>query len=432
MHTMIDQATILPTAENSAELTRWKTRAWIDPGTVNWYSGRMVESESTNHMKNVLEIDTVKRFVRGPEIVDIGTGTGRAALPLIAAGYKLTGIDSSQAMLDELRRLAGQAPIVLKAGDLFHLPCDDRSFDCAVALNVLVHFPTWRESLSEWKRVVRHGGRIIFDIHSLDHVTAAYGCDKQRWPEALRRTDDPKNFSQFMSRLSIDELVSFANETDLSIAAVVPYGAFLGGGNTNWLHYEALESTHKWRRLLSWFARDESLLELGLFLEETLISRLTPRLAGRMFVVLDNRPDAAANARFAADMKSRDLALDRLDMAALLPWLPLTVDEYSAELDRLLRPLRSRHFFFLLFRSMASHCPIFNFRGALSSSMGRQMAAWMDCERIDRQAVEIARSWSTTSTFKFRSDVDVTLGMEYFLVRDLLAKYFGVFGGRSE
>ncbi|HWJ34470.1 MAG TPA: class I SAM-dependent methyltransferase [Steroidobacteraceae bacterium] len=429
---MSDQCTLAPPAKAAEDLTYWKTHAWIDPGTVTWYSGRMIENESTNHMKNVLEIGILKRFARGPDIVDIGTGTGRAALPLIAAGYSLTGIDSSQAMLDEVRRLAGQTPIVLKAGDLFRLPCEDRSFDCAVALNVLVHFPTWRESLSEWKRVVRHGGRIIFDIHSLDHVTAAYGDDKQRWPEALRRTDDPKNFSQFMSRLSIDELVSFANDADLSISAVVPYGAFLGGGNTNWLHYEALESTHKWTRLLSWFARDERLMELGLFLEETLISRLTTRLAGRMFVVLDNKKDTAANARFAAEMKLRDRALDQIDMAALRPWLPMTIEEFSAELDRLLRPLRNRHFFFLLFRSLISHCPTFNFRGALSTTTSRQMAAWMDCERIDRQAVEIARTWSTKSSFKFHSGVDVTLGMEYFLVRDLLTKYFGMFGGHPK
>ena len=427
---MSHRSTAAAPADNP-DLRRWKTSAWFDPGTVRWYSGRMVQNESTNRLKNALEIGTIRKFVRGPDIVDIGTGTGRAALPLAAAGYNLTGIDSSQAMLDEVRRLAGQSPLTLKTGDLFALPCDDQSFDCAVALNVLVHFASWRESLREWQRVVRPGGRIIFDVHSLDHVTAAYGKDRSRWPTALRNTEDPGNFQHFMARMAVDELVEFANSADLSIAAVVPYGAFLGGGNTNWLHYENLESTHKWRRVLSWFAVDQGLMDLGLLLEQTLVAHLTPRVTGRMFVILDNQKSIDANERFAADIKARDRAIDEADLGALLPWLPMTAEAYAQEFTRLLRPLRSRHFFFLLFRSLISRRPAFNIRGALPSPVLRQLNDWMNNERIDRQSVSIARNWSNACDGKFKHGVDVTLAMEYFLVRDLLAKYFRIFPGSA-
>jgi SAM-dependent methyltransferase len=426
---MTDLSTLNAHARNITDLVRWKTEAWLDPGMVKWYSGRMVENESTNRLKNALEINAIKRFVRGAKIIDIGTGTGRAALPLIASGYALTGIDSSQAMLDELKRLAGNLPIVLKAGDLFDLPCGDHSFDCAVALNVLVHFSNWRESLREWQRVVRPGGRLIFDIHSLDHVTAAYGRDSAFWPPSLKRTCEPENFTDYVSRISVDDLVSFANEAGFSIAAVLPYGAFLGGGNINWLQYEELESTHKWKRVLSWFARDQGLLDLGLFLEEALISRLTPRITGRMFVILDNKRDEAGNARFAADLKARDQALDQRDFAALAPWLPMKIEAYAGQFERLLAPLRSRHFFFLLYRSLLARAPGFDFRGALPEATQRQMTEWMRMGSIDRQAVEIARNWCAAGEFRMQSGVDVSLGVEYFLVRDLLSKYFGLFSG---
>ena len=427
---MSDQSASANQERDDAALIHWKTNAWADPGVVGWYSGRMVQAESTNTLKNVIEINTIKRFARGPSIVDIGVGTGRAALPLVAEGYRLTGIDSSQAMLDETRRLAGDRPIALLRGDLADLPCDDATFDCAVALNVLVHFPNWRESLLEWKRVMRPGGRLIFDIHSLDHATAACGTDKDQWPEALRSTDDPQSFNRYVARIGIAELVSFADAAGLTIAAVVPYGAFLGGGNTNWLLYEELESKQRWKRVLSWFARDQALFDLGLFLEEALISQLTPRVAGRMFVILDNAPDAQANAAFAADIAARDEAIGRRDFAALAQWLPLTPGALGAQFERLLRPLRCRHFFFLLYKTLVANLPDFDFHAALPAYVRQQLSVWIANERLDREAVAIARSWSAGCDFKIKHGVDVTIGVEYSLVAALLAKYFGVFGAR--
>lgn len=418
-----------PTEDGQSDLIRWKTDAWQDPRMVNWYSGRMVVSESTNSLKNAVEIGTIRRFANGPEIVDIGVGTGRAALPLVADGYRVTGIDSSQAMLDETRRLAAGAPISLEVGDLAALPCKDHAFDCAVALNVLVHFPNWRESLLEWKRVVRPGGRMVFDIHSLDHAHAAYGTDESRWPAALKRTQTKGDFTHYMSRVSVDELVEFANGAGLAIVAAEPYGAFLGGGNINWLSYAELDATQRWKRLLSWFARDQALFNLGYFLEDAIIRHLTPRVTGRMFVVLDNRPDREANARFAASVAARDAALDQRDFAALLPWLPHTLEQYAAQLESLLKPLRSRRFFFGLFKTLVARMPGFDFRGVLAPAVLEQFGAWLEHERIDQRATSIARGWAAGAPFRFKDGVDVGLGAEYDLVKALLQKHFGIFNG---
>lgn len=150
---MSNQAAATAASHEDDSLINWKTHAWQDAGMVSWYSGRMVENTSTNYLKNVLEVGTVKRHIRGKEVLDIGIGTGRASLPLIEQGFAVTGIDSSQAMLNETRRLAGNLPITLKLGDITKLPFDAESFDSAIALNVMVHFPTggrlcW--SGSEW------------------------------------------------------------------------------------------------------------------------------------------------------------------------------------------------------------------------------------------------------------------------------------------
>jgi len=421
-----------PTEDGRSDLIRWKTDAWQDPRMVSWYSGRMVVSESTNSLKNALEVGAIRRFASGRDVVDIGVGTGRAALPLVADGYRVTGIDSSQAMLDETRRLAAGAPITLKVGDLAALPCEDNAFDCAVALNVLVHFPNWRESLLEWKRVVRAGGRMVFDIHSLDHVHAAYGSDESRWPAALERTQTQGDFTHYMSRVSVGELVEFADGAGLTIVAAEPYGAFLGGGNVNWLSYAELDATHRWKRLLSWFARDQALFDLGNFLEDAIVRHLTPRVTGRMFVVLDNRPDREANARFAASVAARDAAIDRRDFAALLPWLPHTREQYAARIESLLKPLRNRRFFFGLFKTLMTRMPGFDLRGVVADEVLEQYIAWLEHEQIDERATRIARGWAEGAPFRIKDGIDVTIGAEYDLVKALLQNHFGIFdGGRQ-
>lgn len=421
-----------PTEDGLSDLSRRKTDAWQDPRMVSWYSGRMVVSESTNSLKHALEVGAIRRFASGKDVVDIGVGTGGAALPPVADGYRVTGIDSSQAMLDETRRQAAGAPISLKAGDLAALPCEDNAFDCAVALNALDHFPNWRESLREWKRVVRPGGRMIFDIHSLDHVHAAYGTDESRWPAPLKRTQNKGDFTHCMSRVSVEELVEFANGAGLTIVAAEPYGAFLGGGNVNWLSYEALDATQRWKRLLSWFARDQALFDLGYFLEDAIVRHLTPRVTGRMFVVLDNRPDSEANARFAASVAARDAALDQRDFAALLPWLPHTREHYAAQFESLLKPLRSRRFFFGLFKALMTSTAGFDLRGVIAAEVLEQYVAWLEHERIDERATRIARGWAAGAPFRIKDGIDVAMGTEYELVKALLQKHFGIFdGGRQ-
>ena len=428
---MSNQAAATAASHEDDSLINWKTHAWQDAGMVSWYSGRMVENTSTNYLKNVLEVSTVKRHIRGKEVLDIGIGTGRASLPLIEQGFAVTGIDSSQAMLNETRRLAGNLPITLKLGDITKLPFDAESFDSAIALNVMVHFPNWREALLEWKRVVRPGGRIVFDIHSRDHFEAAYGADIDKWPAVIREAEDPTNFGRYMSRIRVDELVAFADQEGFAIVDAVPHGAFLGGGNINAFLYEPLEKSKRWTRVLSWFARDPQLLELGLFLEELLVARLTPKVAGRMFVVLENRTDAEGNRAWAEEQRKKNAALEQLSFRALMPWMLLSSEDLSQELDRLLQPLRARHFFYCLLKVLVQRCPSYDFAGLLSEERVQQFSVWLAAEALDRRVMSLAKGWSVGCPDKLRHGVDLTLGADYHLVDTLLAKHYGIFGGNQ-
>src|SRR5690349_21285171 len=69
------------------------------------------------------------------EVLDVGCGFGRHCVPLAEAGYRVTGVDRSQTLLDEARRRAGSQrwPKFARA-DYRELPFADDRFDAALNL----------------------------------------------------------------------------------------------------------------------------------------------------------------------------------------------------------------------------------------------------------------------------------------------------------
>jgi SAM-dependent methyltransferase len=109
--------------------------------------------------------------IAGRRILDVGTGTGRAAVALALKGAVVTGVDASEEMLAVARRRAADASaaVTFDRGDAHGLAYPDRSFDAVVCLRVLMHTPGWRASLSELCRVARD--RVVIDYPAL--VSAA-------------------------------------------------------------------------------------------------------------------------------------------------------------------------------------------------------------------------------------------------------------------
>jgi ubiquinone/menaquinone biosynthesis C-methylase UbiE len=116
-------------------------------------------------------IDSFLGPVDGKRVLDVGTGTGRAAIALAARGARVTGIDASDEMLAVGRRRAADANVRVEFvnGDAHELSVPDRSFEIVVCLRVLMHTPEWRESLAELCRVADR--TILFDYPAL--VSAA-------------------------------------------------------------------------------------------------------------------------------------------------------------------------------------------------------------------------------------------------------------------
>ena len=110
--------------------------------------------------------------ISGRTILDVGTGTGRAAIALARRGAIVTGVDASAEMLQVAARRAADAGVAVAfaRGDAHHLDFADRSFDAVVCLRVLMHTPDWRASLRELCRVA--ADRVVFDYPSLYSAAA--------------------------------------------------------------------------------------------------------------------------------------------------------------------------------------------------------------------------------------------------------------------
>lgn len=103
--------------------------------------------------------------VRGRRILDAGCGSGPLAAALRARGAVVTGFDSSAVMVDLARKRLGEDADVQVADLSAPLPFAKGSFDDVTASLVLHYLRDWTEPLSELRRVLRRGGRLVLSVN---------------------------------------------------------------------------------------------------------------------------------------------------------------------------------------------------------------------------------------------------------------------------
>jgi demethylmenaquinone methyltransferase/2-methoxy-6-polyprenyl-1,4-benzoquinol methylase len=97
---------------------------------------------------------------RGMDVLDLATGTGivaKAAASLTSAD-RVTGIDPSQGMLEQARKVA---PLRYVRGFAERLPFRDASFDLLSMGYALRHVADLRTTFAEAHRVLRPGGKLL-------------------------------------------------------------------------------------------------------------------------------------------------------------------------------------------------------------------------------------------------------------------------------
>jgi len=119
-----------------------------------WYTGRR------QILSSFLE-DICRRVTdRRPRILDVGCGTGANLLMLSKFG-DAEGVDLSEDALAFCRERGLEN---VKLGAAEKLPYDDGTFDLVTALDVVEHLDDDLGGLSEMRRVLRPGGRVLLFV----------------------------------------------------------------------------------------------------------------------------------------------------------------------------------------------------------------------------------------------------------------------------
>ncbi len=97
----------------------------------------------------------------GSRVLDVGAGSGGAALLVAKRGMDITAIDSSAGMIDRLHERAVAQGLTVEAqimdGQALTFP--DASFDAALSVFGVILFPDAAKGMTEIHRVLKPGGR---------------------------------------------------------------------------------------------------------------------------------------------------------------------------------------------------------------------------------------------------------------------------------
>jgi SAM-dependent methyltransferase len=126
-------------------------------------------------------------------VLELGCGTGRITLPLARAGFRVTGIDAKQTMLDSLAHKLAFEPIpvrgrvTLRRDSFLELGGDERFPLVILPFNAIHHCQSHRDVLALLdgvRRVLAPGGLFVLDLYFPDPILYARPPDK-RFEERL-------------------------------------------------------------------------------------------------------------------------------------------------------------------------------------------------------------------------------------------------------
>jgi ubiquinone/menaquinone biosynthesis C-methylase UbiE len=96
-------------------------------------------------------------------ILDVAAGTGRVAIPLAGAGYRVVAVDRSEEMLRVLRAKAVTESMTAVAASGASLPFANGTFDAVLIARLLYLTSEWQHILAEALRVLATGGHLLHE-----------------------------------------------------------------------------------------------------------------------------------------------------------------------------------------------------------------------------------------------------------------------------
>ena len=146
------------------------------------------QTKATDQVYSVIEnrhkavLETMRAFPQGSSLLDIGCGTGQLAIQASQLGWRATGLDFAQEMIDQCRvnNAAAQAGAEFACASVFDYKPAPGGYDVLSAQGFIeyVSLPQLEQFLAFVFQSLRPGGRIalgsrnrLFNLHALNDFT---------------------------------------------------------------------------------------------------------------------------------------------------------------------------------------------------------------------------------------------------------------------
>lgn len=151
---------------------------------------RFFDSEFADYADDLPILEAYALRTGGP-ILELGCGTGRALVPLAKAGYDITGVDLSPAMLAIARAKAIAAGVAervtLVEGDIADAPLTGLYRLAFVVMNTFLHLTTQTDqvrALRHWHAHLAARGLLLIDVMHPDVAVLAGLDGRLEWWKA--------------------------------------------------------------------------------------------------------------------------------------------------------------------------------------------------------------------------------------------------------
>ena len=130
--------------------------------------GEDIGQESWRSADEQAEITDLLGLTAESCVLDVACGAGGPSLALVErTGCQLTGLDIQPEGIAHANALAAKRGIADRATFAVvdcggRLPFQDNTFDAVLCIDAISHLPDRFEVLSEWSRLLRKGGRLVF------------------------------------------------------------------------------------------------------------------------------------------------------------------------------------------------------------------------------------------------------------------------------
>ena len=128
----------------------------------------LISNQGTPHHREILNpcVERLLGNVNGKMLLDAGCGEGYLSRYYAKQGASVTGIDISEELIEISRNLAEEeeVDVAFQVGDLCDLEVQDEIFDLILCNLVLLNIPCFQETLSEFYRILKPSGVLVFSI----------------------------------------------------------------------------------------------------------------------------------------------------------------------------------------------------------------------------------------------------------------------------